>query len=68
MIRRSVMEQYKIELRIRNHSTLTRQSLIEAVADSVPKLLKVDLEAPEVFILVEVFKVRRQLICAVTPI
>ncbi|KAF9647131.1 hypothetical protein BDM02DRAFT_3117486 [Thelephora ganbajun] len=47
---------YKIELRIRNHSTLTRQSLIEAVADSVPKQLKVDLEAPEIFVLVEVFK------------
>lgn len=49
-------EQYKIELRIRNHSTLTRQALIEAVADSVPKQLKVDLKSPEVFVLVEVFK------------
>lgn len=68
LIRRSPREQYKIELRIRNHSTLTRQNLIEAVADSVPKQLKVDLEAPEVFILVEVFKVRHQLIRAVTPI
>ena len=58
--------QYKIELRIRNHSTLTRQSLIEAIADSVPKQLKVDLEAPEAFVLVEVFKVRHQLIWAVT--
>jgi len=47
---------YKIELRIRNHSTLTRESLIEAVAESVPEQLRVDLEAPEVFILVEVFK------------
>jgi len=62
LIRRSPREQYKIELRMRNHSTLTRQSLIEAIADSVPKQLKVDLEAPEVFVLVEVFKVRRQLI------
>ena len=61
-IRHSPREQYKIELRIRNHSTLTRQTLVEAVADSVPKQLKVDLEAPEVFVLVEVFKVRRQLI------
>lgn len=51
-----VMFSYKIELRIRNHSTLTRQSLIEAVADSVPKRFKVDLENPEVFILMEVFK------------
>ena len=66
VIHRSLREQYKIELRIRNHSTLTRRSLIEAVADSVPKQLKVDLEAPEVFVLVEVFKVRRQLIRAVT--
>jgi hypothetical protein len=41
---------------------LTRQTLIEAVADSVPGKLKVDLEAPEVFVLVEVFKVRDQLI------
>ena len=30
------------------------------MADSVPKKLKVDLEAPEVFVLVEVFKVRSQ--------
>jgi len=66
VIHRSLREQYKIELRIRNHSTLTRRSLIEAVADSVPKQLKVDLEAPEVFVLVEVFKVRHQLIRAVT--
>jgi tRNA acetyltransferase TAN1 len=58
MVRCTPREQYKIELRIRNHSTFTRQSLIEAVADSVPKQLKVDLEAPEVFILMEVFKVR----------
>lgn len=58
MIRYTPREQYKIELRIRNHSTLTRQSIIEAVADSVPRQLKVDLEAPEVFVLMEVFKVR----------
>lgn len=62
IVRRSLREQYKIELRIRNHNTLTRQSLIEAVADSVPKQLKVDLGNPEVFVLVEVFKVRHQLI------
>lgn len=64
VIHRLLREQYKIELRIRNHSTLTRRSLIEAVADSVPKQLKVDLGAPEVFVLVEVFKVRHQLIRA----
>lgn len=68
IIRRSLGEQYKIELRIRNHSTLTRRSLIEAVAESVPKRLKVDLDTPEVFVLVEVFKVRHQLIWTVTPI
>jgi len=68
IIRCSLREQYKIELRIRNHSTLTRLSLIEAVADSVPKQLKVDLNTPEVFVLVEVFKVRHQLIWVVTPI
>lgn len=68
MIRRSLRKQYKIELRTRNHTTLTRQSLIEAVADSVPKQLKVDLEAPEVFVLVEVFKVRHQLIWVASPI
>lgn len=66
MIRCTLGEQYKIELRIRNHSTLTRQSLIEAVADSVPKQLEVDLDAPEVFVLVEVFKVRHQSVLAVT--
>ena len=62
MIRCLLREQYKVELRMRNHSTLTRQNLIEAVADSVPKQLKVDLESPEVFVLVEVFKVRHQLL------
>ena len=67
MIRRPPREQYKIELRIRNHSTLSRQNLIEAVADSVPKQLKVDLESPEVFVLVEVFKVRHQLNWAAVP-
>lgn len=46
---------------------MTRQSLIEAVADSVPNRLRVDLQTPEVFLLVEVFKVRHQLIQVVTP-
>ena len=68
IVRRSLREQYKIELRIRNHNTLTRQTLIEAVADSVPKQLKVDLGNPEVFVLVEVFKVRHQLIWLSSPI
>ena len=68
IVRRSLREQYKIELRIRNHNTLTRQTLIEAVADSIPKQLKVDLGNPEVFVLVEVFKVRHQLIWLSSPI
>ncbi|KAJ7476071.1 hypothetical protein FB451DRAFT_1351352 [Mycena latifolia] len=47
---------YKIELRIRNHSTITRSDLIEAIAKCVPEGHTVDLDDPELFILVEVFK------------
>uniref|UniRef100_D8QIH2 THUMP domain-containing protein n=2 Tax=Schizophyllum commune (strain H4-8 / FGSC 9210) TaxID=578458 RepID=D8QIH2_SCHCM len=47
---------YKIELRIRNHSTLTRMAIIQAVAECVPEGFSVDLNDPEVFVLVEVFK------------
>ncbi|KAJ7761979.1 hypothetical protein DFH07DRAFT_739785 [Mycena maculata] len=47
---------YKIELRIRNHTTITRPDFIQAIADCVPKVHTVDLEYPELFILVEVFK------------
>lgn len=47
---------YKIELRMRNHSTLTRMELIQEIADCVPEGHKVDLDNAEVFILVEVFK------------
>ncbi|KAL1738084.1 hypothetical protein HDZ31DRAFT_13417, partial [Schizophyllum fasciatum] len=47
---------YKIELRIRNHSTLTRMAIIQAVAECVPPEFTVDLNEPEVFVLVEVFK------------
>ncbi|PPQ67635.1 hypothetical protein CVT24_002856 [Panaeolus cyanescens] len=47
---------YKIELRIRNHTTITRQTLIEHVAACVPVDHTVDLNDPEIFILVEVFK------------
>jgi len=47
---------YKIELRMRNHTTLERSAVIQAIAESVPKKFKVDLMKPELFILVEMFK------------
>ncbi|KAF8972171.1 hypothetical protein BDZ97DRAFT_1015522 [Flammula alnicola] len=47
---------YKIELRIRNHTTIPRPTLIQNVAQSVPEGHIVDLENPQIFILVEVFK------------
>ncbi|KAF8150070.1 hypothetical protein B0H34DRAFT_174260 [Crassisporium funariophilum] len=47
---------YKIELRIRNHTTIPRSTLIEHVAQCVPEGHVVDLENPQVFILMEVFK------------
>lgn len=50
--------QYKIELRVRNHNTLSRQVLIDTVVSCVPSAWTVDLEDAEVFFLVEVFKVR----------
>ncbi|EKM58253.1 uncharacterized protein PHACADRAFT_26773 [Phanerochaete carnosa HHB-10118-sp] len=50
------LNQYKIELRMRNHNTLTRLKIIEEVAKCVPGICKVDLESPEVFILIEIFK------------
>lgn len=53
-------QQYKIELRSRNHNTLTRQQLIDTIAACVPPEFTVDLEDPKVFVLVEVFKVRYQ--------
>ena len=43
---------------MRNHNTLTRAKIIEEVAKCVPATCKVDLEDPEVFILMEIFKVR----------
>lgn len=49
--------QYKIELRIRNHSTLARMEIIQEVARCMPESYMVDLDNPDVFILVEVFKV-----------
>ncbi|KAJ7707483.1 hypothetical protein B0H17DRAFT_1032850 [Mycena rosella] len=47
---------YKIELRIRNHTTIGRTDLIEAIAKCVPEGHTVDLDDPELSILVEVFK------------
>ena len=52
-----VSQQYKIELRVRNHNTLSRQVLIDTVVSCVPNGWTVDLEDAEVFILVEMFKV-----------
>ncbi len=50
--------QYKIELKVRNHNTLSRQLLIDTVVSCVPSGWTVNLEDAEVFFLVEVFKVR----------
>lgn len=49
--------QYKIELRMRNHNTLSRPTIIEELAKCVPEGHKVDLENPELFVLVEIWKV-----------
>ncbi|PIL35727.1 hypothetical protein GSI_02457 [Ganoderma sinense ZZ0214-1] len=48
--------QYKIELRMRNHNTLTRDKLISELAKCVPEGHIVSLDDPELFILVEIFK------------
>ncbi|KIJ66949.1 hypothetical protein HYDPIDRAFT_85887 [Hydnomerulius pinastri MD-312] len=47
---------YKIELRTRNHNTLNRMEVIQEVAKCMPERYTVDLDNPEVFILIEVFK------------
>lgn len=47
---------YRIELRLRNHKTLSKSTIIKEVANCVPERHKVDLENAEVFILIEVFK------------
>jgi len=47
---------YKIELRVRNHTTIPRPVLIQHIAQCVPECHAVNLENPEIFILVEVFK------------
>jgi hypothetical protein len=51
--------QYKIDLKVRNHNSLSRQLLIDTVVSCVPSAWTVSLEDAEVFFLVEVFKVRR---------
>ncbi|RDB26349.1 Uncharacterized protein C25H2.10c [Hypsizygus marmoreus] len=47
---------YKIELRVRNHSVISRPVLIQNIAQCVPEGHTVSLENPEIFVLVEVFK------------
>ncbi|OAX42175.1 hypothetical protein K503DRAFT_847953 [Rhizopogon vinicolor AM-OR11-026] len=51
-----VTRKYKVELRVRNHNTLTRMEIIQEVAKCMPENYVVDLDNPEVFVLVEVFK------------
>ncbi|KAF9004060.1 hypothetical protein BDQ17DRAFT_1399740 [Cyathus striatus] len=50
------MFKYKIELRVRNHNTIPRPVLIQAIAKCVPEGHTVELTNPDIFILVEVFK------------
>ncbi|KAF7791667.1 hypothetical protein EIP86_002690 [Pleurotus ostreatoroseus] len=47
---------YKLELRMRNHNTLSRKQIIDELAACVPSEHKVNLENPDVFILIEIFK------------
>lgn len=47
---------YKIELRVRNHSVISRPDIIQHIAQCVPEGHTVELTDPEIFILVEVFK------------
>ncbi|PPQ91724.1 hypothetical protein CVT25_012865 [Psilocybe cyanescens] len=47
---------FKIELRVRNHTTIPRPVLIQSVAQCVPEGHSVDLQDPQIFLLVEVFK------------
>lgn len=53
----TLSSQYKVELRVRNHTKLTRPEIINTIAACVPEGHTVDLTDPQVFILVEVFKV-----------
>ncbi|KAF9450074.1 hypothetical protein P691DRAFT_726789 [Macrolepiota fuliginosa MF-IS2] len=47
---------YKVELRIRNHSTISRPIFIQHIAQCMPAGHTVSLDNPEIFVLVEVFK------------
>lgn len=47
---------YKVEARIRNHTSLGKLDVIQAVAKCVPETYVVDLDNAEVFFLVEIFK------------
>ena len=49
--------QYKIDIRMRNHNTLSRDDAIKALAACVPSQHKVDLENAELFILVQIYRV-----------
>ena len=55
--RARLITQYKIELRVRNHTTIPRTTLIQSIASCVPPGNTVDLQNPQIFILCEVFKV-----------
>ena len=48
--------QYRIEPRIRSHTSVTRDRLIPLVASCVPESHRADLSKSEVVILVEIFK------------
>ncbi|KAH7926091.1 hypothetical protein BV22DRAFT_1128473 [Leucogyrophana mollusca] len=50
------VHRYKIELRMRNHNSIARMDLIQEVAKCIPEKYVVDLDNPNVFILIEVFK------------
>jgi len=54
--------QYKVELKVRNHNTVSRQLLIDTVVSCVPSGWTVNLDDAEVFFLVEAFKVRSLLL------
>ena len=52
--------QYKIELKVRNHNSISRQTIIDTIVSCVPSEWSVNLCDAEVFILVEVFKVYKK--------
>ncbi|KAI9439795.1 hypothetical protein H4582DRAFT_1548033 [Lactarius indigo] len=47
---------YKIELKVRNHNSIPRQTIIDTVVSCAPSEWTVNLNDAEVYILVEVFK------------